>query len=49
MLPAMLVGQFCNVVDLDGPLFLKRDREPSVVYENGRIVAPVGLWGDRHD
>jgi L-alanine-DL-glutamate epimerase-like enolase superfamily enzyme len=49
MLPAMLVGQFCNVVDLDGPLFLKRDREPSVVYENGQIVAPVGLWGDRHD
>lgn len=49
MLPAILVGQFCDVVDLDGPLFLQRDREPSVVYEDGQITAPVGLWGDRHE
>ena len=45
MLPGMLVGQFCDVVDLDGPLFLQRDREPCVVYESGRIVPPIGLWG----
>ncbi len=45
MLPGILVGQFCDVVDLDGPLFLARDREPSVVYESGRIEAPSGLWG----
>ena len=45
MLPGILVGQFCDVVDLDGPLFLARDREPSVRYEGGRIVAPSGYWG----
>jgi L-Ala-D/L-Glu epimerase / N-acetyl-D-glutamate racemase len=45
MLPGILVGQFCDVVDLDGPVFLARDREPSVRYEGGRIVAPGGYWG----
>jgi L-Ala-D/L-Glu epimerase len=28
MAPAMLVGQLADIVDLDGPLLLARDREP---------------------
>jgi L-alanine-DL-glutamate epimerase-like enolase superfamily enzyme len=30
MAPAMLVGQLADVVDLDGPLLLARDREPGI-------------------
>jgi L-Ala-D/L-Glu epimerase / N-acetyl-D-glutamate racemase len=45
MAPALLVGQHCEVVDLDGPLFLKRDRVPPVVYDQGYISAPDDLWG----
>jgi hypothetical protein len=28
MAPAFLVGQLCQVVDLDGPAFLESDRQP---------------------
>ena len=28
MAPAFLLGQYCDIVDLDGPLFLVRDRMP---------------------
>ena len=45
MAPAALVGQFCDVVDLDGPLFLESDRRPSVSYTGGRIAVPTGVWG----
>lgn len=45
MAPAMLVGQYCDVVDLDGPLFLKQDRDPAIVYDNGLVSAPDGVWG----
>lgn len=45
MAPAMLVGQYCDVVDLDGPLFLKEDRVPAIVYDNGLVSAPDGVWG----
>jgi len=45
MAPAFLVGQLCNVVDLDGPVFLSSDRTPSVRYENGTISCPEELWG----
>jgi L-alanine-DL-glutamate epimerase-like enolase superfamily enzyme len=43
--PAFLVGQLCNVVDLDGPTFLSTDRVPAVRYEDGRIMCPEELWG----
>jgi L-Ala-D/L-Glu epimerase len=43
--PATLVGQFCDVVDLDGPIFLASDRQPSVSYASGRISVPPGSWG----
>jgi L-Ala-D/L-Glu epimerase len=45
MAPAILVGQLCNVVDLDGPLFLKGDRSTLVEYCDGLITSPRDLWG----
>lgn len=43
--PGFVLGQLCDVVDLDGPLTLARDREPGVRYEAGRIWCPASLWG----
>jgi L-Ala-D/L-Glu epimerase len=45
MAPAYLVGQLCRVVDLDGPIFLKSDREHRVRYVNGAIECPPEVWG----
>ena len=45
MAPSFLVGQLCDVVDLDGPTFLAADRAPGVVYTEGHIQCPPGLWG----
>jgi L-alanine-DL-glutamate epimerase-like enolase superfamily enzyme len=45
MAPAYLVGQLCSVVDLDGPMFLKSDRDLTVQYEDGMIDCPERVWG----
>jgi L-alanine-DL-glutamate epimerase-like enolase superfamily enzyme len=45
MAPAFLLGQLCDVVDLDGPAFLAADREVRVNYSNGCIRCPEDLWG----
>ena len=45
MAPAFVLGQLCDLVDLDGPMFLKSDRPVSASYENGRIFCPPELWG----
>lgn len=45
MAPACLVGQLCSVVDLDGPLLLRKDRAPAVQYADGCITYPPALWG----
>jgi L-Ala-D/L-Glu epimerase len=45
MAPAALVGQLCRIVDLDGPIFLRNDRSPGVVYENGTFWCPAEVWG----
>lgn len=45
MAPAVLVGQLCDVVDLDGPVFFKSDREVTVHYLDGHISCPKELWG----
>ena len=45
MAPAFILGQLCDVVDLDGPTFLKEDRVPGVVYRNGQIWCPDEVWG----
>jgi L-alanine-DL-glutamate epimerase-like enolase superfamily enzyme len=46
MAPAHLIAQDCSYVDLDGPLLLKKDREPAMVYENDMLqAADSSLWG----
>jgi L-alanine-DL-glutamate epimerase-like enolase superfamily enzyme len=47
MAPAFIVGQQCDVVDLDGPTFLREDRSPSVEYRDGKIWCPDEVWGSR--
>jgi L-alanine-DL-glutamate epimerase-like enolase superfamily enzyme len=46
MAPALLIAQGAAFVDLDGPLLLARDREPSLSYI-GSMIAPPGpeVWG----
>jgi L-Ala-D/L-Glu epimerase len=43
--PAFVLGQLCDIVDLDGPIFLTRDREPSVRYQDGYIFCGDDVWG----
>jgi len=45
MAPAFLLGQLCDVVDLDGPMFLTADRVPGVSYDSGKICCPPEVWG----
>lgn len=45
MAPAYLVGQLCDIVDLDGPTFLAADRTPGVTYREGRIHCTDEIWG----
>ena len=45
MAPAFILGQSCDIVDLDGPLFLKADRVPGATYEDGFVTCPDELWG----
>lgn len=46
MAPALLVAQGAEFVDVDGPLMLKQDREPGLLFD-GSTVHPAGpgLWG----
>ena len=45
MAPGFPVGQLCQVVDLDGPVFHKTDRAITVHYVDGFITCPETLWG----
>jgi L-alanine-DL-glutamate epimerase-like enolase superfamily enzyme len=46
MAPAMLVAQGAELVDLDGPLLLARDRDPPLRYEGSTVHPPEpALWG----
>lgn len=47
MAPSYVVGQFCDFIDLDGPLFLKEDVEHGLKYADGGIVSTPQpqLWG----
>ncbi|MEM7283735.1 MAG: N-acetyl-D-Glu racemase DgcA [Pseudomonadota bacterium] len=46
MAPAFVIAQYCDFVDLDGPLLLSKDREHGIRYE-GPVVNVFGreLWG----
>ncbi len=46
MAPAVLLAQDADFVDLDGPLLLARDRQPSLRYEGSTVHPPESaLWG----
>ena len=46
MAPATLIAHNADVVDLDGPLLLKSDREFGLNFCNGLIGLPdAKLWG----
>ena len=46
MAPALIIAQGAEVVDLDGPLLLARDRTPGLVYLGSVIEPPAPeLWG----
>ena len=47
MAPALLLATFADVVDLDGPLLLARDRPPGLAYEDGQVGWRRGVWGWR--
>jgi len=46
MAPGFVIAQLCRFVDLDGALFLKKDRQHPMSYTGG-VVSPPGteLWG----
>ena len=48
MAPAFVLGQLCDVVDLDGPIFLAKDRTPSITYTNGNVWSGEQVWGGAH-
>lgn len=45
MAPAFVLGQGCDIVDLDGPIFLAKDREPSIEYRDGNVWSGPAVWG----
>jgi L-alanine-DL-glutamate epimerase-like enolase superfamily enzyme len=47
MAPAFVLGQVCDVVDLDGPTFLSKDRTPGMMYVDGTAWSDDRVWGAR--
>jgi len=45
MAPAFVLGQICDLVDLDGPIFLRADRQPGMEYRDGAVWCPETVWG----
>lgn len=43
--PALLIARDASWVDLDGPWWLARDRDPGMIFSEGRIRAPRDGWG----
>jgi L-alanine-DL-glutamate epimerase-like enolase superfamily enzyme len=48
MAPAFVLGQLCDIVDLDGPIFLARDRVPAISYDEGLAWCSDKVWGSIH-
>ena len=40
-----VLGQFCDIVDLDGPYFLAEDAWADKIYQDGCIMVPTEFWG----
>lgn len=47
MAPSFVLGQLCDVVDLDGPTFLKHDPPPTITYSDGMIWCDESVWGSQ--
>ncbi len=45
MAPGFVVGQLCDIVDLDGPFALADDSHASEIYVDGDIFVPEAIWG----
>ena len=45
MAPGFVLGQTCDIVDLDGPYGLAEDPLAEHIYRDGAIFVPEGLWG----
>jgi len=47
MAPSYVIGQFCQYIDIDGPLFLKKDIKNGLTYgKGGKVSQPKPeLWG----
>jgi len=45
MAPGFVLGQICDIVDLDGPYGLAEDPLAELIYRDGAIFVPEGLWG----
>ena len=43
--PGFVLGQQCDIVDLDGPVFVTNDRQPCVTYRDGDIWSGPEVWG----
>ena len=46
MAPSHVLAQFCEYVDIDGPLLIKKDRDGGLVYKRGIVTLPEKrFWG----
>ncbi len=46
MAPGYVIAQLCDIADLDGALFLKKDRQHPMSFAGGVLSAPTrSLWG----
>jgi L-alanine-DL-glutamate epimerase-like enolase superfamily enzyme len=45
MAPGFVLGQLCDVVDLDGPYGLAEDTLAVQIYSDGNIFVPEAIWG----
>ena len=43
--PGFILGQLCDVVDLDGPYFLADDPLASRIFLEGRVSVATDMWG----
>jgi L-alanine-DL-glutamate epimerase-like enolase superfamily enzyme len=45
MAPGFVLGQICDVIDLDGPFGLAEDPLAAKIYNEGEIFIPESFWG----
>jgi len=46
MAPSHVIAQHCDLVDIDGPLLIRKDRDGGLVYDHGIVTLPAEpFWG----